>query len=358
MELAYLWPGNKNRSAFVTVSMKKSTLLFLFLALLLSCGKNRKIPDVSHIKVDIPVERFDQAFFAMDSSRPATSLRQLQQKFPGFYNDFMSQILGVNPSPEDPNSLEVTRSFFRGYQSIYDSVKTRYQDISWLKIELEKGFRFVKYYFPQYKTGRAWIFLGPFDAPGVATTATGIAIGLQQFAGRDFSIYSLPQMQEMFPAYISRRFDPAYITANSMKAVVQELFPDQSAGKPLVEQMVEKGKQWWLLDKFLPEAPDSVKTGYTALQLKWCSENEGLIWSEIVRNEDLNSLSPAVIQAYIGEGPFTQGFSQVYSPGNLGQWLGWRIVQKYVSKNPDIQPGDLMQIPARKILEEAKYKPR
>lgn len=358
MELAYLWPGNKNRSAFVTVSMKKSTLLFLFLALLLSCGKNRKIPDVSHIKVDIPVERFDQAFFAMDSSRPATSLRQLQQKFPGFYNDFMSQILGVNPSPEDPNSLEVTRSFFRGYQSIYDSVKTRYQDISWLKIELEKGFRFVKYYFPQYKTGRAWIFLGPFDAPGVATTATGIAIGLQQFVGRDFSIYSLPQMQEMFPAYISRRFDPAYITANSMKAVVQELFPDQSAGKPLVEQMVEKGKQWWLLDKFLPEAPDSVKTGYTALQLKWCSENEGLIWSEIVRNEDLNSLSPAVIQAYIGEGPFTQGFSQVYSPGNLGQWLGWRIVQKYVSKNPDIQPGDLMQIPARKILEEAKYKPR
>lgn len=122
--------------------------------------------------------------------------------------------------------------------------------------------------------------------------------------------------------------------------------------------MVEKGKQWWLLDKFLPRTPDSLKTGYTAMQLKWCSENEGLIWSGIVRNEDLNSLSPAVIQTYIGEGPFTQGFSQEYSPGNLGQWIGWQIIKKLVAKNPDLKPEEVMQMPARKILEEAKYKPK
>ena len=34
--------------------------------------------------------------------------------------------------------------------------------------------------------------------------------------------------------------------------IVDDLFPDQSNGKPLIEQMVEKGKQWYLLDKFLP----------------------------------------------------------------------------------------------------------
>lgn len=143
-----------------------------------------------------------------------------------------------------------------------------------------------------------------------------------------------------------------------MKAVVLDLFPDQSAGKPLIEQMVEKGKQWWLLSKLLPHIPDSIKTGYTALQLKWCRENEGLIWSDIVRNEDLNSLNPTVIQTYIGEGPFTQGFSQEYSPGNLGQWLGWQMVKKFVSKNPDMKPEEVMNTPARKILDEAKYKPK
>lgn len=143
-----------------------------------------------------------------------------------------------------------------------------------------------------------------------------------------------------------------------MKAVVLELFPDQSAGKPLIEQMVEKGKQWWLLDKFLPHAADSVKTGFTQAQLDWCEKNEGLIWTEIVRNEDLNSINPTVIQTYIGEGPFTQGFPQEESPGNIGQWIGWQIVKKFADKNPGMKPEDLMKTPARKIIDEAKYKPK
>lgn len=143
-----------------------------------------------------------------------------------------------------------------------------------------------------------------------------------------------------------------------MKAVVQDLFPDQSGSKTLVEQMIEKGKQWYLLDKFLPTTADSIKTGYTQQQLNWCNENEGLIWTYIIKNEDLNSLNPVTIQTYIGEGPFTQGFSQELSPGNMGQWIGWQIVKKYVSKNPDMKPEEVMKMDAGKILEEAKYKPK
>jgi uncharacterized protein YjaZ len=83
-----------------------------------------------------------------------------------------------------------------------------------------------------------------------------------------------------------------------------------------------------------------------------------LIWSYIVKNEDLNSINPTVIQTYIGEGPFTQGFSQEDSPGNIGQWIGWQIVKKYASKHPGIKPDELMNAPSRTIIEEAKYKPK
>jgi hypothetical protein len=143
-----------------------------------------------------------------------------------------------------------------------------------------------------------------------------------------------------------------------MKSVVAELFPDQSGGKPLIQQMVEKGKQWYLLDLFMPTTADSLKTGYTQQQLDWCAENEGLIWSYIVKNEDLQSLTPTVIQTYIGESPFTQGFSPEFSPGNLGQWIGWQIVKKFVGKNSGMRAEDLMRTPATKIIEEAKYKPK
>ena len=143
-----------------------------------------------------------------------------------------------------------------------------------------------------------------------------------------------------------------------MKLITEDIFPDKSKGKPLVEQMIEKGKQWWMLDKFLPGEADSIKTGYTNQQLTWCRENEGLIWSYIIKNEDLYSITPATIQTYIGEAPFTQGFSQELSPGNIGQWIGWQIVKKYADNNPKLKPEEVMQSTPKKILEEAKYKPK
>lgn len=338
--------------------MKQTIPVFIALFFLFSCGNKKKLPDVSGIKVDIPIERFDRSFFAMDTAQLESGLLRLKQEHPGFYDDFMQEILGVSGSPTDTTTLAVTADFFSGYAPIYDSVKKIYNDLDWFRKEMEKGYQYVKYYFPNYKTGKAFFFLGPFDAPGVASTRNGLAIGLQQYAGSNFSVYQMPQMIEMFPLYISRRFSKEYLTANCMKAVVLELFPDQSAGKPLIEQMVEKGKQWWLLDQFLPYAPDSVKTGYTKHQLDWCQKNEGLIWAEIVRNEDLNSLNPIVIQSYIGEGPFTQGMPPEDSPGNIGQWLGWQILKKYIDKNPSLKPEEIMKTPARIIIEEAKYKPK
>jgi hypothetical protein len=336
----------------------KKTVLALFLSVLLFACKNKKgIPDVSDIKVDLSILRFDQDFFSIDTNQIASDLQKLQQKYPSFYGDFMGQILGL-PMDTNFSAATVARNFYKSYKSINDSLQPLYKNTNWLKKEIENGFRFVKYYFPDYKPGKIILFIGPFDAPGIAAINDGLAVGLQQFAGRNFSVYQTEPIQQMFPAYISRRFAPEYIPANCMKAIVQDLFPDNSSSLALIEQMIEKGKQWYLLDKFLPSTADSIKTGYTQQQLDWCNENEGLIWSELIKNEDLNSLNPTVIQNYIGEGPFTQGFSPEYSPGNIGPWIGWQIVKKFVSKNPDMKPEEIMKTNARKILEEAKYKPR
>jgi hypothetical protein len=338
--------------------MKKVSLILLLTVSFIACKSKKGLPDVSNIKVNIPVERFDQSFFSIDTNNIQAGLQKIQYEHPDFYFDFMREILGVNGSDTSRNTLLVTKEFLRGYLPIYDSLQLIYNKTDWLQKELQKGFQFVKYYFPNYKPGKAILFVGPFDSPGVAATRSGLAIGLQQFAGKNFSVYQSAPGQELFPLYISRRFSPEYITTNCIKAVVQDLFPDNSSSKPLIEQMIERGKQWWLLDKFLPVTPDSIKTGYTKQQLDWCNENEGLIWSYLVKNEDLNSLNPSVIQTYIGEGPFTQGFSQELSPGNIGQWIGWQIVKKFVYKNPGMKPEEVMKTDAGKILEEAKYKPK
>ena len=337
--------------------MRKITCGLLIVFASWGCNNKGNDPDVSGIKVDIRLERFERSFFAIDTNHIAQGLIKTHGELPDFYPDFMQNILGVSGNPADTTTLSVTRNILRSYGSFAADLEKKFNNTSSLEKELKNDFRYVKYYFPDYKIPVLVTYVGPLDAPGVALTRNRIAVGLQQYAGKDFQGYQANEVQQMYPAYISRRFDAVYIPANCVKAVADDLFPDKSAGKPLIEQMIEKGKQWWLLDKLMPTTADSLKSGYTQKQLKWCIENEGLIWNYFVTSENLESIEPDVIQNYIGESPTTQGMPQV-SPGNIGQWVGRQIVRKFAAENSSLSLAEIMNTPARKILTEAKYKPK
>jgi hypothetical protein len=344
--------------------MKKTGLFLLLLVFLASCKDDKKeIPDVSGINVDIPIERFDRDFLAIDSNNLVPSLNQLYTKYPVLTPIFLQNVLGLDSAYTE----EGVKQFLRLSQPIVDQVNSVFNNTNELEKEFESAFRFVKYYFPSYVVPKVVTIVGPLDAlaqhrSGYTPDFLGpdfLGLSLQFYLGAHFPAYKDPFfIENVAPAYRSRRFSKEYIISDAMLLIVDDLFPDQSPGKTLVDQMIEKGKQWYLLDKFLPTTPDSIKTGFTRTQLEWCEANEGLIWTYITKNEKLDAVDMPTIQTYIGEGPFTQGFSQEYSPGNLGQWLGWRIVSKYGEKNPALKPTDIMKASPRTILDEAKYKPK
>lgn len=343
--------------------MKKIVLALFLFVLLFACKNKEGIPDVSEIKVNVTLQRFDRDFFSIDSNDVLSGLTKLHRQYPQLTNIFLSNILGL----DSISTLPGVKRFLHLNQSIDSVASVTFQSTDALKKDFQNAFQFVKYYFTDYKVPSIVTVVGPIDA--LAQSNNGytpdflgpdfLGISLQFYLGKKFSVYQDPFfIENVAPQYRSRRFSQEYILADAMMLVVDDLFPDKSNGLPLVEQMIEKGKQWYLLDKFLPTTPDSIKTGYTQQQLDWCNENEGLIWSELIKNEDLNSLNPTVIQNYIGEAPFTQGFSPEYSPGNIGPWIGWQIIKKFAAKNTSMKPEEIMKISARNILEEAKYKPR
>jgi hypothetical protein len=328
--------------------------VFACLVLLFSCKWGRNTPDVSHIKTDVQIDRFEKAFFAMDTANLAQSLAGLRNAYPAFYPTFMRDILGVNTG--DTATFPVMKTILSSYRSLNDSIQAKYRELDWLKNELNYNFRFVKYYYPDYNIPRVVTFIGTLDAPGIVLSPKHLGIGLHQYAGKNFSAYQSAEVQQLYPSYISRRFDQEYISANCMKAVVDDVYPDKSTGRPLIEQMIERGKQWYLLDHFAPDAADSIKTGYTQKQLDWVEANEGNMWPVMVK-ENLYSIEPSVIQSYIGEAPFTQTMSDA-SPGNIGQWIGWRIVQKFASRNKKLTLQQVVETPAKTIFESAGYRPK
>ena len=338
-------------------NIKRLAGFFLLVCILFSCN-NKNIPDVSGIKVDLKVQRFEKDFFSIDSNNILKEMQRLTTTYPLFINDFRQQILGFyNTTP--PDSLtKYLRLFIRDYRFVKDSAEKVFADFEPQAKEIKKGLQFVKYYFPEYKAPEKIItFIGPFDGYSDVITADAFAVGLQLHLGSNFSFYKSDISRDLFPDYIAQRFTPEHIPVNCIKNIVDDLYPDKSVGKALIEQMVEKGKRLYLLDKFLPYTPDYLKIGYTKTQLKDCYTNEAVIWDFFLNNGLLNSTDQNIVKNYIGEGPKTQELGEG-SPGNIGAFSGWQIVKKFLEKNPKISLQELMKTDAREIYSLSKYKPR
>jgi uncharacterized protein YjaZ len=104
-------------------------------------------------------------------------------------------------------------------------------------------------------------------------------------------------------------------------------------------------------------------TGYTKNQTEFIEKNEGNIWSEFLKSTpDPYTLDQERLKNYLGEGPFTQDMPHDLegngTPGNIGQWMGWRIVKKFADNNSKMSVQEILATPARKIFQEAKYKPK
>ncbi|MEO7959941.1 MAG: hypothetical protein ABIR19_00245 [Ginsengibacter sp.] len=324
---------------------------------------------MSHIKVNIEMRSFEKDFFAIDTTDIANSVHSLLQQYPRFMPVYIENILGLKiDSLSVPKSSQgiALRWFIRDYLPIKDSADKILQDFGDEKNDITRGLQFVKYYFPAYHLPKyITTFIGPADASfqtsfgtqGDIITTEDLGIGLQLHLGKDFFLYQSAEGQELYPDYISQNFDPAHIPVNCMKNIVDDLYPENTTAKALIEQMVEQGKRLYLLTKFLPDADEHLLLNYNEKQLSDSYHNEAVIWDFFLNNELLNSSEQNIIKNYIGESPKTPEFGND-SPGNLGSFTGLQIVKKYMEKYPDTALQQLLKIDPRKIYTESKYKPR
>lgn len=334
--------------------MKKYLFVFMMLSLA-ACATKKPVPDVSGIQVPLQTIRFEKDFFAIDTNHIEEGLDALNKKYPSFLKDYLYNILAAVPQPD--SVVKYVRLFKRDYQYVYAAAEKQFVHWDVTENELHKAFQFLHYYFPQYPLPQRIVtFIGPIEGIANALTSTGMAIGLQSYLGKDFPAYQTDYITQVYPVYKSRRFEPAYIPVNCVRNILDDMYPDRSVGRPLIERMVEAGKRLYVMDAVLPFTADTLKTGYTAKQLEGCVAHEKTIWSFFVQNNLLYETEGNTINPYINDGPGTPDLG-AEAPGFIGQFTGWQIVQKWMEKNPKTTLDALMQKNPKDLFDEAKYKP-
>ena len=108
----------------------------------------------------------------------------------------------------------------------------------------------------------------------------------------------------------------------------------------------------------MPEINDTVLFGFTEGQMKFCRNNERQMWQYLIEHDLLFSTDQFTIRKLTGEAPFTTYFTNE-SPGRAAIWLGFRIIESYITRNKGISLATMMDnTDIQGLLEAAKYDPK
>ena len=316
--------------------MKKCLILFIPL-IFLSCNqKSKQESAIANVPVQIDVVRFDKIFF----ETPPNKLQNIKKEFPFFFPE----------GNEDVVWLEKMQNPL--WRELYTEVQKKYPSNEPLKSDFESLFKHIKYYFPKTKTPKVITVISEMDYENKVIYADSLVIvSLEMYLGKEHRFYQ-------FPNYIKQNFEKNQI----MPDVVSRFFKTVAApnlDKKLLSSMVYAGKELYMKEVLLPATSANDLIGYTPEQMIWCEENESYIWRYFIDKQLLYSDDQKLIPRFINAAPFSKFYLEIdnESPGKVGAYIGWQIVNSYM-KNNEVSLQQLLQTNARELFEKSKYKPK
>lgn len=321
--------------------MRKYLLLLLAALLLFSCKDENKVENkIAEVQVEkVTIERFDKEFY---ETKP-DGLPALKSKYPFLF------------PPETPDNVWLEKQTEPFSKQLYTEVQKKYPNLDTLQDGIEDMHRHIKYYYPD--TPKPRVISLVYDALDMKCVYQNnlILIPLTIYLGQDNALYKGSMDDYRLPEHEPSQILPDIVSAFSQQKGRMSNMTDNT----LLSIMIGYGKQLYMKDMLIPEVADHNKIGYTKQQLAWAKENEAEIWRYFVDKKLFFDNDPKLPARFINPAPFSKfylGFDNE-SPGRLGQWLGWQVVRSYMEHNKNVTLPQLMQLDAKTIFDNSKYKP-
>ncbi len=343
-------------------------IFITFFSCLVSCQKERTyFPRLEPI--DIHLKRFDSALLhirtnSFDTLKDSTQttdtdyikqdIRRLYNEYPTFMVTFVEDILGF--SSADTSMLQTALISYLtdtvyGFEHTNKYEQEVFADVSDIEKPLSEAFARIKWLYPDWEIPSLYLFVSGFQS-AIYFTEDGLAVGADMYLGSDYPYY-----RQVVYQYQLQTMRKECIPVDVTSAWLFSHIPYTSSKNRLLEQMIYRGKVMYLLACLFDELPGYEIMGYTKEQWDWCEYHERAIWHRMMDKRDLFKTEQRILSSYLNDGPFTSEISQE-SPGRVGTWMGWRIVESYMEHNDTISLQSLMeQSDAQLILEKSFYKP-
>lgn len=318
--------------------MMRIPLVFflLFLSIItISCKENKPA-------LDVKIRRFEREIMAVKSQPEMATLLQKNESivkslYRTFPDDtaFVSHMYYLASHPET--------------RKLYEQTQTEFGELTDIQKEFEEAFANIKSKYPDFKQPKiVTTFSGLENDLFVSDTL--IIIALESFLGPK-ALYRPDQ-----PNYILKRYAKEYIVPTVIRYLSNNYNKLAPKDDSFLADMLFFGKSLEFTKEILPNVPDSLIIGYSGTELTETWAAQDLVWAHVVDKALLYNPNPHLKEKYFGERPSVPEIGPS-CPGRIGQWLGWRIIQRYRTENPKVTFQEMManERPGE-ILRESKYR--
>lgn len=322
------------------------TLLFIIPLAWLSftaCDNKPRV-DLDAIPINTPVQRFDRAFFSIDSLNVKGSLPNLEREYPPFFSAETEIIFWENQR-RDPLQL-----------SLFDKTEKIFGDMEKESAQLNATLKRYYHYFGVHDTLQLYTYISrlDFDFP-IVYSPPYIFVALDLYLGEAGKEY-----YQVLPQYLQYPRQAAFLNRDLAFALAQYHIPPPMEPHTLLDAMLYRGKILKLTEYLLEEVEESTLLRYPPEKFNFSQKHEKDMWVYFIENELLFDTSDELKRRFMETAPFSKFRTQIdmETPGQIGWWFGYKMVDAWLAEYPDM-PLDawIQEMDSRKILKLSQYKP-
>lgn len=308
----------------------------LIIVLFFSCtNESKKTDELSEDSIEII--RFEQQFYKASIE----SLSDLKRKYSFMFPESIHDSVWLQKINSEQEQFLYSES-----QRVFGDFEDVRKDLSHLFSKIKKGNS--TFQVPKVVTHISNI---DFQYPVIYADSL-LFVSLDMYLGKGHEAYG------DFPKYLSQNFTKRHLAVEISEQMNRRFFKS-SKSRSFRDKMINEAKFVFANESNLPSIDKHIIIGYSEQKYQWAEENEADVWKYFIENELLYSTESSLNSRFLDIAPFSKFYleSDNDSPGRIGVWIGWQIINSFM-KNNDVTLRQLMETPPEIIYNKSKYKPR
>lgn len=329
----------------------KYKIVFFLCLLFCFTGCNARATNSEYLSAEpVIIKRFDKALYELIKSPGSELQDSILAEYPQMLEVLGKGVLNMR-NTEVPGFFDKLIRYYSEptLMDLYTDALNTFNETHEIEKRLGQGFAYLADQLPDVQIPEVFMHVSGFNQ-NILVGDSLLSISIDKYLGYDYPLY-----QDFFYDYQRIKMQPKYIVPDYFTGWLMSEISFSGKENVLLDRMIYEGTIKYLVNEACPFMSEAELLGYTEKEYEWLKSNEASIWKTIVERKHLYTPDHLTTTQYFEEIP--SRFFADEAPGNLGIFIGWRIISQYMNETQSTPQDLIKNKDAQEILTASHYKP-